>query len=209
MPKDTFFNLPAKKRKRIETAALNEFAYFPYLKSNTNRIIENADISKGSFYQYFENKKDLYKYLMKRYGQLKMEYMLEREEELNKKDFFEKLEILFLLGIEFARDYPLVTKMSTRLIKGDNEKLKQEIYSENRSETENFYQQLLQSAAAKGEINESLDIQFLSYLITSFSTELIDYFFRKDYQSEADNFEEILSYLDQLIFILKNGIQSK
>lgn len=209
MPKETFFNLSVKKREKIENAALNEFANFPYLKSNTNRIIEKANISKGSFYQYFENKKDLYKYLIKSYGQLKMEYMLEKEEELNKKDFFGKLRSLFLLGIEFARDYPLVTKMATRLIKGDNEKLKREIYSVNRSEAEKIYQQLLQSAADKGEIDAELDIDFLAYLIRSFSTELVDYFFQKDYQSEEDNFEEILSYLDQLIFILKNGMTAK
>lgn len=209
MPKDTFFNLPDSKRKRIENAALNEFADFPYLKSNTTRIIENADISKGSFYQYFENKKDLYKYLIKSYGQLKIEYMLEREDELNKKDFFEQLRFLFLLGIEFARNYPLVTKMSTRLIKGDNEKLKREIYSENRTEVENFYQQLLQSAAEKGEIDAKLDIEFLAYLLRSFSTELVDYFFQQNYQAEENNFEEILSYLDQLIYVLKNGMTAK
>ncbi|ADQ15764.1 TetR/AcrR family transcriptional regulator [Halanaerobium hydrogeniformans] len=51
MPKQTFFDRPSKKRERILQAEMEEFAAYPYLKSSTNRIIENGDISKGSFYK--------------------------------------------------------------------------------------------------------------------------------------------------------------
>ena len=60
MPKETFFNLPEVKRGAILDAALEEFAAYPYDQASVNRIVARAGIPKGSFYQYFENKKDLY-----------------------------------------------------------------------------------------------------------------------------------------------------
>lgn len=74
MPKDTFFRLPSDKRQRIIDAALEEFHKVPYSQASINKIIKTADIPRGSFYQYFEDKKDLFHYLIS----LKSEKMIER-----------------------------------------------------------------------------------------------------------------------------------
>ena len=60
--RQTFLNLPTGKQNRIICAAIDEFSRFPYPKTSVNRIVEGAGIPKGSFYQYFENKDDLYIY---------------------------------------------------------------------------------------------------------------------------------------------------
>lgn len=67
MPKNRFFSLDISKQKRIEESAIAEFAENGYEKSSVHRIVENASISTGSFYQYFEDKKDLYFYIMYNY----------------------------------------------------------------------------------------------------------------------------------------------
>ena len=59
MIKKTFYNLPYEKRKRITDAVIKEFMERPNEKVSINRIIKTAEISRGSFYQYFEDKKDL------------------------------------------------------------------------------------------------------------------------------------------------------
>ncbi len=64
MPKDTFFRLPEEKRQRIIDAAGLEFKRVPYGETSINRIIKAADIPRGSFYQYFEDKQDLFLYLL-------------------------------------------------------------------------------------------------------------------------------------------------
>ena len=64
MPKETFFNLPEAKRQRIIDLALAEFAEKDYDTASISRIVSQAGIAKGSFYQYFENKEDLYTYLL-------------------------------------------------------------------------------------------------------------------------------------------------
>ena len=53
MPKDTFFNLSEEKSTLIEDAALNEFAEHGFDNASINRIVEKADIAKGSFLSIF------------------------------------------------------------------------------------------------------------------------------------------------------------
>lgn len=64
MPKQTFFNLPDQKRKTLIQAAKKEFARAPYSEASIANIIKEAAIPRGSFYQYFEDKEDLYDYLL-------------------------------------------------------------------------------------------------------------------------------------------------
>ena len=42
---------------------MDEFAENDYANVSISRIVTNAGIAKGSFYQYFEDKDDLYSYL--------------------------------------------------------------------------------------------------------------------------------------------------
>ncbi|KPG70511.1 MULTISPECIES: TetR family transcriptional regulator [unclassified Enterococcus] len=62
MPTETFFHLPAEKQKRIMNAAKKEFSRLPLKDASIATIIKDAEIPRGSFYQYFENKEDLYYY---------------------------------------------------------------------------------------------------------------------------------------------------
>lgn len=74
MPKDTFLNLSEEKRNRIIDSAVLEFFKAHYNKVTIDSIVNWAGISKGSFYQYFENKDDLYKYLFGEIGNYKKIY---------------------------------------------------------------------------------------------------------------------------------------
>ncbi|MGH4119783.1 TetR family transcriptional regulator [Clostridium sp.] len=58
LPTETFSNLSVKKKNKIIEAIKNEFARVPYEKVSINKIVQDADISRGSFYMYFEDKKD-------------------------------------------------------------------------------------------------------------------------------------------------------
>ena len=64
MPTNTFFNLPAEKKHKILKAANKEFARVPLEQASIKNIVEDAEIARGSFYQYFENKQDLFDYIM-------------------------------------------------------------------------------------------------------------------------------------------------
>ncbi|MGY3718056.1 TetR family transcriptional regulator [Sutcliffiella cohnii] len=64
MPKQTFFNLPEHKKKKLLESAEMEFARVPLFEASIANIIKMAGISRGSFYQYFEDKDDIYIYLV-------------------------------------------------------------------------------------------------------------------------------------------------
>ncbi len=64
MPTNTFFNLSEEKKNKILKAANKEFARVPLEQASIKNIVEDAEIARGSFYQYFEDKQDLFEYLM-------------------------------------------------------------------------------------------------------------------------------------------------
>ena len=64
MPYPTFFNLPNEKRQRVMDAVWKEFTNVSYMDASINRIIQDAGISRGSFYQYFSGKADLFSYVL-------------------------------------------------------------------------------------------------------------------------------------------------
>lgn len=59
MIKRTFYNLPPEKREKIIDVTRKEFRKGHKKKITINSVIKNAGISRGSFYQYFDDKLDL------------------------------------------------------------------------------------------------------------------------------------------------------
>lgn len=63
MPSERFLKLKEDKKGRILEASLNEFTAEGYNDASINQIIKGADISRGSFYTYFEDKRDLFEFI--------------------------------------------------------------------------------------------------------------------------------------------------
>lgn len=64
MPSSTFFNLPEEKRCRLVNAAWKTFTHTDFGSATISQIIEKAQVPRGSFYQYFGGKEDLFFYLI-------------------------------------------------------------------------------------------------------------------------------------------------
>jgi AcrR family transcriptional regulator len=56
MPFTRFEKLTQERRERVLDAAAQEFAAYGFEDSSINRILENANMSKGAAYYYFEDK---------------------------------------------------------------------------------------------------------------------------------------------------------
>ena len=61
---ETFLRLPEEKRKRFLDAAWEEFTRVPFAEASINKIVLRARIPRGSFYQYFADKEELFFYLL-------------------------------------------------------------------------------------------------------------------------------------------------
>lgn len=64
MPTETFARLPEEKRGRFLEAAWAEFTRAPFSETSVSRIVRQAGIPRGSFYQYFADKEELFAYLL-------------------------------------------------------------------------------------------------------------------------------------------------
>lgn len=65
MPRPRFDRLPEEQQQDIIRAALDEFAAHGFNAGSLNRIIDEAGISKGSMYYYFDGKGDLYAHVVR------------------------------------------------------------------------------------------------------------------------------------------------
>lgn len=64
MPTETFLKLPQEKKEKILASAKQEFTRANLQEASIKNITEGAKIARGSFYQYFESKEDLLRYIL-------------------------------------------------------------------------------------------------------------------------------------------------
>lgn len=64
MPARLFFELETDKQRKIINVGISEFATYGFSNSSTNRIVQNAGISKGSLFKYFANKEDFFFFIL-------------------------------------------------------------------------------------------------------------------------------------------------
>lgn len=64
MPSNTFQRLNQKKRNRFLQEAYGEFSLNTYQGASITNLVKTLGIAKGSVYQYFDDKEDLYRYLV-------------------------------------------------------------------------------------------------------------------------------------------------
>lgn len=75
MPKNTFLNLEESKKERLVNAIKSELSRVTFDKISINNIIKNAGIPRGSFYQYFIDKKDMLFYILDDYRKIIIEHI--------------------------------------------------------------------------------------------------------------------------------------
>ena len=94
MPKNTFFNLPEEKREKIVEAIQKELKRASLEEISINKIVEDAKIPRGSFYQYFENKEDAIGHIIKKYIK-KEKSIIDKLLEKNNGDIFKAAQGLY------------------------------------------------------------------------------------------------------------------
>ena len=120
-----FCSLELEKRQQIINAALKEFARNGYEKASTNEIVKEAGISKGSLFNYFNSKKELYLFLF--------DYVTEiinkiyGEVDLNERDFFQRMRQFGLVKFKIYKKFPRVFDFLNAVAKEDSAEVKHEI----------------------------------------------------------------------------------
>ena len=204
MPKQTFFNLDDKKKNRIIEAAIDEFSKNNFHKASVTNIIDKADIASGSFYQYFEGKEDLFKYIVEIISRRKLEYI--DQEILTNPDqlsFFEFLREVYRGGIEFAKENPRLVSIGDELMNSNCEVCSQ-IREELKPTSHQFFIKILKNAVDRGDVKEDIDIEFTAKFLTNINYSLGDFIY-----NDSGLSEDAMEVIDVLINIIENGIKPK
>ncbi|MBA2132932.1 TetR/AcrR family transcriptional regulator [Capillibacterium thermochitinicola] len=203
MPKDTFFNLPKEKQERIIEAAIDEFATHPFHQARVTVIAEQAGIAVGSFYQYFEDKKDLYKYLMGLLVEKKLSYInSDMVKNKDKYDFFQLLREVYLSGFRFAKENPRLLPIGLML--ANDKELYREIFGEYEDQSAEFFQQLLEYGQVQGAIDPAINPKIMGKMLTGMLYSLTD-FIMEDGKFDLDD----MKIIDQMLYFIENGLRKK
>ena len=120
MPSQTFYNLQKDKKNRIMDAITNELSIHPYEHINIQNIIKDAQISRGSFYQYFNDKDDLFDYFLEHIKLLKFEFwgpLFQVETDIS---FMDRFKQIYIKGIAFEKAYPKLVKVAKKITSSDS-----------------------------------------------------------------------------------------
>lgn len=207
MPSETFYNLNNKKKQRVLDSAIDEFAENGYTKASITRIVNGAEIAKGSFYQYFEDKYDLFEHIIELAFKKKMEYINNTiNPNYNKFNFFEYWRMVNRAGIKFAMDNKQLAKISFSLIKSKDKKEFKKIIEKFQPVGNEIFEDLLQRARSKGQIRKDVDIKYISHLLYKSSFFITEYFFEGN---DLNNFDEFLPLVDKMMDIIGYGIKKE
>lgn len=120
-------NLESEKKERILKAAFKEFADYGYKDASTNRIVKAAEIGKGMLFYYFNNKKDLYLYLLNTALDIVTnEFLLHIEEEIP--DLIDRLSYIARLKWDYFMNYPEVNQFLGTVMLSERDELPKEIH---------------------------------------------------------------------------------
>src|SRR5687768_6579358 len=110
MPTSTFFALPSERRERLVREAVTEFSERAYAEASLSQIARRARIPKGSFYQYFEDKLDLYRWLVTEEAPRKKREFLAAL--VSQQDFWVDLEARIERSMAFLVEHPRLARLS-------------------------------------------------------------------------------------------------
>jgi AcrR family transcriptional regulator len=110
MPKSTFFGLPEERRDRLVREAIVEFADRTYTEASLSQIARRARIPKGSFYQYFDDKLDLYRWLLTEEAPRRKRAFVDAARLTG--DFWARLETMVERGMAFLVEHPRLARLS-------------------------------------------------------------------------------------------------
>ncbi|MGI6574743.1 MAG: TetR/AcrR family transcriptional regulator [bacterium] len=201
MPKDTFYNLSAEKQKRIYAAAVQEFSTRRFSEASINQIVKNAGISRGSFYQYFADKEDIYLYMIKEIGKEKMALFNEAEAFATAEDFISAYMRLYELAMQWVKEKPEYNQIFMLMELDDSQFIRK--LRELSAEGFSLLKGLLARDQKQGLIKTDIDADLLIDIIY----ELMMNSFRTYAQNGSE--ANLLRRIRGIFKIIKEGIATK
>lgn len=213
MPKDTFFNLSEEKQESVMRAAIAEFSNHGFEKANIGIIAKNASVAKGSMYQYFENKNELFlfsvqwsiKLLVLKYGK----DITDETKEINIFDYM--LENARNMWIQMREEREVVIFIQDVFL-GKYSKLSDESMDYMLKASEELLMKQMAAGKRMGYIRKDIDDEILCLYMTGVSYKIKEHIMRKAREAGGDITEDAYETVEKdiraMVELMKNGLKA-
>jgi AcrR family transcriptional regulator len=161
----TFVKLPEEKQERILDAAIDEFSRRGYEKASINRMVGRLGIAKGSIFQYFGSKKNLYFHIFEYAVRLVKRSLKGVKAETEGEDFFVRLAKSLQAGIYFIRHHPRVYKIYLKMLFQEDFPFRTDLLKTIRLFSTDYLRPIIEEGVAEGQLREDLDPELAAFLL--------------------------------------------
>ncbi|MGD1846294.1 MAG: TetR/AcrR family transcriptional regulator [Salibacteraceae bacterium] len=209
MPSTTFENLAEEKRTLILTTALDEFAANNFQNASITNLVRTLGIAKGSIYQYFSNKLDLYLYLIELAESVRKEY-LSRIKIGPEDHFFKWLREVQLAQVVFEMENPRYGRLLKNAAQEVNTQGIGDIANNLRQNELTFFRKALKKQRKKGKIRKDTSVELQAHVLKEVNDSLSGFFsgavVNNSKRKKAPSRKAVKASLKELAILLERGL---
>ncbi len=208
MPKETFFNLSQEKQEKVIRSAISEFLKHGFEKANVGAIAKQAGVAKGSIYQYFENKKELFVFAVNWSMSLLMnKYQKNVAMNIDIFTYFYETAAPLLQMLREEREAAVFVQ---EVFLGKYGSVKDQSMTAMLKAADDFVLKLVQQGKENGSIRRDIDDHTLVLFLVAVSMKLKENLLNKAKSAGDDiidgGFEKYMCYIKDMMELLKNGM---
>lgn len=211
MPTETFLNLPEEKRKRITEVLIHHFASRRYLEVNLDEVARECRIAKGSLFQYFKDKGEMYLFAVDEAFNRFM--VLAESFDFKKGSIFEYYETYFESSLEFFLREEDAYFLLERAFFYNDSPFREKFLNEYTQKTHKVVLELIIENQKNGFIRKDIEPEFLALFLEAVSLKFKTYFFeqlRKEGRRVLDlPREELREFQRVVLALLADGLKGK
>ena len=167
-------NLDEKRQKEIIDTCLKEFALRNYNEVSLSKIIKKLGLAKGSFYRYFESKKDLYTYLIEYAKKLNVG-LYEKTLKDPGDDIFSAWSRFYFQAAQLDNAYPAFGGFGYKVAQERNNIVLGNVALKSKMRGIEILRELFEEQQKRGNIREDLDIDQMIYTLMQVQEGVMDY----------------------------------
>lgn len=195
MPKEAFKSIPTEKRERILGAAARLFAERGFSRTDVAEIASQAGVAKGSMYNYFSNKAELYFHVcrdgMERsrqavYGELRADW-----------DIYRQIQHIFRNGVAFVQSNPEYVRLYLNVSSSGMENFADKLTLEVEKHTADHLKNLLREGIKGGHVRPDLNVSLAAFLINSLYIMFVISLVSKHFQIRMQEYFDMKDGLDE------------
>ncbi len=203
MPRSTFYNLSQERQEEIIRTCFEEFTSHAYKNASISRVVLKLGIAKGSFYRYFESKKELYLFLIDQATALRMEHVKELFE-LPSGDFFTSFEENLEMVARFNLSHPLQSAFLDHAMKEESDQESGNVLIHSKELMIELLTPVIEKSKHEGSLRTDIRSDLIAYSIVQIQLGITDLLTIRHHTDQ-----EIQKTIKAFSAILANGLAKK